>query len=372
MAGIFLKQGDALVPMREAPYTAEAVLQTLVASHPELLTGDDSNGRLLLIRREAAVKEAADGQARWALDHLFLDAEGVPVLVEVKRSTDSRIRREVVGQMLDYAAGTVHWTVDQVRGWLTERCARDGADVNELLAAHADDVDVFWEQIATNIAARRLRLVFVADAIPPELATVVEFLNEQMTACAVLAVEVRQYLDPDGAQTIAVPTVIGQTQHARAVKSKRAAPLAWDLDSVLDAASELAGARESAVIRAVAEWAAAQPDLSVAFGRAGTRKWASLRVLLNSAPKVSPFIFWANGSVELTFEYMISSTWRPFDEEGPRRELQRRLNAMPEVEVPTERLALRPNIPLAFIATRLPEFLDIVDWTFQQARNENR
>jgi hypothetical protein len=34
----------------------------------------------------------------------------VPTLVEVKRSDDTRIRREVVGQMLDYAAnGVVYW-----------------------------------------------------------------------------------------------------------------------------------------------------------------------------------------------------------------------------------------------------------------------
>jgi hypothetical protein len=32
------------------------------------------------------------------------DQNAVPTLVEVKRSSDTRIRREVVGQMLDYAA----------------------------------------------------------------------------------------------------------------------------------------------------------------------------------------------------------------------------------------------------------------------------
>lgn len=80
--------------MHEASYTAEAVLQTLVASHPELLSGEGSDRRLLLVRREAGVKDAADGQPRWALDRLFLDAEGVPVLVDVKRAfVRLRIRR---------------------------------------------------------------------------------------------------------------------------------------------------------------------------------------------------------------------------------------------------------------------------------------
>src|SRR6185312_796656 len=52
----------------------------------------------------------------WSLDHLFLDEEGVPMLVEVKRSTDTRIRREVVGQMLDYAANALsYWNVAAIK-----------------------------------------------------------------------------------------------------------------------------------------------------------------------------------------------------------------------------------------------------------------
>jgi hypothetical protein len=42
-----------------------------------------------------------------------------------------------------------------------------------------------------------MRLVFVADVIPPTLRAIVEFLNEQMTDCEVIAIEIKQYLDPD-------------------------------------------------------------------------------------------------------------------------------------------------------------------------------
>jgi len=47
------------------------------------------------------------GGDRWSADHLFLDQDAIPTFVEVKRSTDTRIRREVVGQMLDYAANAI-------------------------------------------------------------------------------------------------------------------------------------------------------------------------------------------------------------------------------------------------------------------------
>ena len=67
----------------------------------------------------------------------------------------------------------------------------------------------FWTKVKTNLQAGKVRLVFVADGIPPELRRIVEFLNEQMVAAEVLAVEVRQYRG-DGLRTL-VPRVYGKT-----------------------------------------------------------------------------------------------------------------------------------------------------------------
>ena len=113
MCAIFLKQGNELVEMVEQPYEAEEVLQKLLADYPNLLAGDqgsEARKRWLLVKRELGVAAEEGAPDRWSLDHLFLDEEGVPTLIEVKRSSDTRIRREVVGQMLDYAAnGAEFW-----------------------------------------------------------------------------------------------------------------------------------------------------------------------------------------------------------------------------------------------------------------------
>jgi hypothetical protein len=86
----------------------------LIAKHPEVLAGDqidlDAPPRWFLIRREPGIPDSSDGGDRWSVDHLLLDQFGMPTLVEVKRSTDPRIRREVVGQMLDYVANAqAYW-----------------------------------------------------------------------------------------------------------------------------------------------------------------------------------------------------------------------------------------------------------------------
>ena len=53
--------------------------------------------RWILIKREMPIEG-------WAVDHLLIDQHSRPTLVEVKRGANREIRRNIVGQMLDYAA----------------------------------------------------------------------------------------------------------------------------------------------------------------------------------------------------------------------------------------------------------------------------
>ena len=123
MAGriYLLNEQSELTAMEESAYESEKIIQRLLGNHPDLLAGDQIDSReprrWLLVTREMGVPGEEDGANRWSLDHLFLDQDAVPTLVEVKRSTDTRIRREVVGQMLDYAANAVaYWPVEENQG----------------------------------------------------------------------------------------------------------------------------------------------------------------------------------------------------------------------------------------------------------------
>ena len=138
--GIFVVQPTgALVEMAPEPYDAEAVLQKLLADYPGLLGGSSTEGearRWLLVRREVGVPDGDSGAARWSVDHVFLDHEGVPTIVEVKRSSDSGIRRAVVGQMLDYAANiSAYLPADAMRRTFVERCEKAGLDPEQEITA---------------------------------------------------------------------------------------------------------------------------------------------------------------------------------------------------------------------------------------------
>jgi hypothetical protein len=91
--GIFLIQNDGeLVEMKEQPYDTEDVLQQLLARYPSLLAGDQLDGaaprRWLLVAREMGVPGEQDGGDRWSLDHLFLDQDAVPTMIEVSLPTE--------------------------------------------------------------------------------------------------------------------------------------------------------------------------------------------------------------------------------------------------------------------------------------------
>jgi hypothetical protein len=120
---IYVVEGETLKRMAPSAPETEDRMQSLIARYPELIT--DGDGDLLLVARESAI---GDGQvqSRWALDHLFVTRESVPVLVELKRASDTRIRREVVGQLIDYAANaSVHWAAGSIAASFAKTCGQD-------------------------------------------------------------------------------------------------------------------------------------------------------------------------------------------------------------------------------------------------------
>ncbi|OJU94424.1 MAG: hypothetical protein BGO23_03210 [Solirubrobacterales bacterium 67-14] len=235
---MFRIRDGVLSRMVEVPYEAENILQQLLADYPGLLAGDseETESDWLLIEREIGIAESEDGGTRWSLDHLFVDRDAVPTLVEVKRSSDSRIRREVVGQMLDYAAnGSAVWSQESIRASFESASSRDGKDPESELESFlggGEDPDEFWNKVGENLKLGKLRLVFVADEIPRELRRVIEFLNEQMESTEVIGIEVKQFAEEGGEATTLMSSVIGRTETSRQVKgvSSPAVREPWSVD----------------------------------------------------------------------------------------------------------------------------------------------
>jgi hypothetical protein len=373
-SGVFLiKSGGELIEMKEQRYDTEDMLQELLAKYPNLLAGDQMDEaaprRWLLISREMGVPCEEDGSDRWSMDHLFLDQDSIPTLVEVKRSSDTRIRREVIGQMLDYAANAVvYMPVEAIRAEFEKSCRETGGDPAATLEAFLQTrsgVDEFWQSVKTNLQAGRVRMVFVADEIPPELRRVVEFLNSQMDPAEVLAVEIKQFVGPE-LKTL-VPRVIGQT--AEAEKKKKTSGLSekqWDEASFLEALRHRRGQEDADVARTILSWTK-KNDLRIWWGR-GAKDGSFFPMMDWKGTKNSVISVWTYGRLEVQFQTMKERP--PFDSEAKRHELRERLNRIPGVEIPADAITRRPSILLSTLADKaaLTQFHEVLDWFVSEVK----
>ncbi|MCR4428658.1 MAG: hypothetical protein NUV68_04875 [Caldiserica bacterium] len=235
----FIKEEDELIEIDEEALSYESHLQDLLYKYPNLLPGDQidpsSPRRWLAISKEEGLPDDENSANRWSVDFLLLDQDGIPTLVECKRSKNPQLRREVVGQLLEYAANARHnWEGDKLRIKFEELCENQNENPEEKLAdflGQDNDIEKFWNDVDTNLHAGKLRLIFVADQIPEELKKIVEFLNQQMDQAEVFAVEIKQYSRDK--LRILVPKVYGR-------KNKTIIPsgAAWDEKSFFDKAKE--------------------------------------------------------------------------------------------------------------------------------------
>ena len=134
--------------MDEMEYVSEDVLQELIADYPHLLAGYemdmDEPRKWLLVGREQILPHDSTGMKLFYLDHLFLDQDGVPTIVETKRSCDNRLRREVVAQMLDYASNALlYLPVEGIISNLTKNYP--GIELDELIK-----INWVWKWILKN------------------------------------------------------------------------------------------------------------------------------------------------------------------------------------------------------------------------------
>ena len=367
---IYLELNRELVEMQEQSYDSEDVLQALLEQYPNLLAGaqmDEAVPRKwLFIGREIPVPTDQWSSGGLSLDHLFIDQDAIPTLVEVKRGTDTRIRREVVGQMLDYAANAVaYWPIEKLRSLFEAQCQAAGRDPGLELPKFLEDEsapEAFWQTVKSNLQAGRIRMVFVADEVPSELRRIVEFLNSQLERAEVFAVEVKRFVGQGHA--VFVPHLIGQTVEAE--MKKRPIPKQWDEESFPEELARRRPAAEVDVARSILDWAR-QKVTRVEFGR-GQRSGSFVPIQKEGLIDHLLFAVWTYGTVEIYFAYYLyKEIWKP---EEKRFELRRKLNQIPSVAISADAITKRPGIPLAVLAhpVALDEFLRVFEWFLEESK----
>jgi hypothetical protein len=229
-----------------------------------------------------------------------------------------------------------------------------------------DDPSAFWQQVKTNLQAGRVRLLFVADVIPPELKRVVEFLNQQMDPAEVLAIEIRQFTGGEGLRTL-VPTVFGQTAAAQDRKGVPRPKGSWDEATFFEDLEKRGNTVGAVAARRLLEWAVSH-RLRIWWGK-GQLEGSFVPVLDLEAASHQPFAVFSSGVVQLYFQWYASKP--PFSDEQRRMEILHRLNEIPGVAIPESSISRRPNISLEVLARdgNMARFLAVYDWFLEEVRS---
>ena len=374
-----LDEAGEISELGKTEYNSEDLLQKLLSDFPELLAGSqiDSSDprRWILISREIGVPDDKNVGSRWSLDHLFIDQDGIPTLVEVKRSTDTRIRREVVGQILDYASNSVaYWSIQEIIRLFESSCEENNlipeVELKRLLQ-NAEEINEFWDKVGTNLTAGKIRMLVVADKIPKELRRIIEFLNGQMSPAEILGVEIKQFSN-NTLKTL-VPSVIGHTSLSENIKNKRSrVGTTISEDEYWDVFKKHSGKEKVQVAKKIIEWVRDKSDY-FAFGGSGIEQGIGHSLIPSkrySFPEkdreIYPFSIWTSGIVELYFQHYKGRP--PMDQKDRKIELLRRVNEIEGVNIQEDKIDKRPSFDLSLLEkdAELEKFISAFSWFYNQ------
>jgi len=207
--------------LRRVPFTArtlqEGWLQHLLERHPELLPIEDIEpafAPLVPLGREI-------GTAAGAIDNLFVNPDGYLTLVETKLWRNPEARREVVGQIIDYAKDVSQWDFEdldaQVRAYARQQ-SRGEAGLLEIvrdagLGVELDEAQ-FIDRVTRNLQRGRLLLIVAGDGIRGSVEAMADYLQQTPQLHFTLAlVELLTYeLDADEGSLLVVPQVVARTR----------------------------------------------------------------------------------------------------------------------------------------------------------------
>lgn len=276
---VFHFDGEKLTPMpsrsmREGLLgkTLEDALQTFFENYPEIIPGkqidpgSEDPPRFVLLRREMPV-------GSWALDHLFVDQRGILTLVETKLFQNPESRREVIGQIVEYAANAAEsWSGGIARQRATEFWSMHDRNLDVVLQDEFGgelDIEDFWKTVEGNLKDGRIRLIIASDELRPEVRRMIEYLNNELQNAEVLGLELRSYGE-DLKSLVLVPRLVGQTQSTIDKKGSAGGNIKWTVDDLKKAYANLKDNNLGQRLEEILKWAVDKGIYKVAIAKKPT------------------------------------------------------------------------------------------------------
>ena len=153
------------------------------------------------------------------VDALYVNALGRLTLAEFKLWRNPQARREVIGQILDYAKEIASWSYEDLQREVSRALKRPGNVLFDLVRATDPDVEegVFVDNVTRHLRRGEFLLLIIGDGIREGVENIVDFVQQHSGLHFNLAlVEAALYRDKDD-HVIVQPRVLCRTEIVRRV-----------------------------------------------------------------------------------------------------------------------------------------------------------
>lgn len=302
-----LIQNENGVRELEEGYASEEELQVFLREHSELIPVDDiklGTPPLLCIGWEVGVASGSE-------DLLYIDETGLMTVVETKLRKNPESRREVVGQILEYASQLCSWSASDIEVQAEKFFANDVCPAEYKGLSLRNALEVFMEKtesprrggfvyeefltwIATKLERGHIRLVIAIDEPPDPLLRTVEFVNRFSDRFEMYLIQLRRFRDSASRQNIFVPALFGRVSQPTKVGPVQV----WDRTRFLQQASEKCPDMVSILERLIKF---TEDEGTLAWGRGASIGTFQFFFRLPSGKRLPAFYVMANGKMSVDF-----------------------------------------------------------------------
>lgn len=188
---------------------SEAQIQAFVHAHPECLPIAEIDP--IFVSPVSMCRELST--IAGPIDNLLITPSGLPIIVECKLWRNPEGRREVVGQILDYAKELSRWSSSDLQREVAKRTNLPGNPLVTLLSEAGHEVDeiAFNDALTFNLRRGRFLLLIVGDGIREGVEAIATYLQSHLGLHFSLGlVEMPIFRLPDGSHLV-TPRVLART-----------------------------------------------------------------------------------------------------------------------------------------------------------------
>jgi hypothetical protein len=226
-------------------YSGEAHLQEILFRDPDIVPVEDISSDTELSPIKLMLKEVGlPGSG--ATDLVGIDKNGNIYIIETKLARNPEVRRQVIGQILEYAAFLHEKGLD----WLDDVVKKQkNVSISEYFDKLNDpdwDKESFEQNLRDNLNLGTFKLFIAVDEMNPDLQRIINYM-ENVLSMEIYALELRYFKDKDGME-ILVPNVHGG-------KKKPPKPLpTWNWDRFVEDAKKKVDAATLATLQKLYEF----------------------------------------------------------------------------------------------------------------------